>query len=185
MRGFSPRKRERVEMPNPLTDIEIAAGLALARERWAGKTYKHNTPWTGINEKARARNLDGANKLLEGFDRYRKFTPAQREWARKLLSNAAVRRKEIEAYMVAQLPKGAQAQETGHLTMLERVKAFRHLVWEVSEFADPDELTEASYKFISEQWDKLGGLSDEELAEVTVSAKQYFWAKDLYDRYCL
>lgn len=81
------------------------------------------------------------------------------------------------------LPKGVEANETGHATMLDRVKAFRRLINEIGEFTNHDELTEASNRFVVEWWDRLNGLSDEELEDVTVSAKQYFWAKDLYDKH--
>lgn len=71
-----------------------------------------------------------------------------------------------------------QFNETGHKTMLDRVRAAKKLL-------DKLETAIIDYEdhvfFVNDMLEKWSNYDEE---DIVISAKQYFYIKDLYDRYC-
>jgi len=86
------------------------------------------------------------------------------------------------------LPKGVQANETGHPSMLARVKAARKLLGLIeSEAEGSDDLRKRlgakSAGFITEMREMFEDYDDFDLEKMEKpTPKQYFWIKDCYDK---
>ena len=96
---------------------------------------------------------------------------------------AKITKKEIKEM----LPKNVEAKETGHATMLDRVKAARRMLDQISsDFTDDerrDVLSPASAEFINEMLILFEDYDSFDLVELNKpTAKQFFWIRDCFNK---
>lgn len=85
-------------------------------------------------------------------------------------------------------------EETGHETLLERVKAFERLILNLNITSAIYKMSDNAREFV-EEWAakfarpklnlKAMKLDLELPKDMHVTAKQYFWCLDLYNKHCL